>query len=1076
MAAQPQTRVRKRLVWFSPLLLVVALSPAFLQTQYTCNRTGDTRLSSLELEVQGVDRLAFDQSIRAYDLWLPAGATNATVRAVPMDPAARVTWYVPDGAGMLASGSIGVGGGEVTIDLPPDGYSLYIGVFPPGGATNTYIVAINSVCPEGDVCHNGGRPGTCISDRCEFAPFPCTEQGILDAIVFGGGPHYFTCDGPTTVTTQAKIFIDDDVILDGRGDLTLSATGGERHGVLGIGASATVDLLGLTLTGGDCGSAPLDGMGGGSIALTNSGVLRIVSSSVSGNNKPINQITGYVPCGIGGISNTGTLTLIDSDVSQNHARGVGGISNTGTLSLIRSQVRWNTSFNGISAIGNTGTMTLVDSDVSNNSIYGSRYQPGSGSAIGNSGSMLLRSSAVSGNYNGGPSGRTILSSGPATLINTTVADNSYFLGGSVATAVIQSAGVLAFTSSTISGTELLLINTSGSGEIRATNSVFSSPSANTSACAGSIIDGGGNLESPGDSCGFAVSGVPTESLNLGPLADNGGPTETMALLPGSVAIDIIDSAACVDADGAPLTEDQRGVSRPQGSQCDAGAFEWADCSGTPCDDGNDCTADHCDPLDTSWCAYTPVADGTACDFGGNAGECIVGACEYAPTWSPIESWTTPDYVATASSLRMSSSGIAMASRLVVEGPSPSNPNYCQYADHFFPNQGWGEPERLSCAYLTPRASALGMDDEGNAMHLSVAQDIAGFWNLGAKRFTPATGWQAGSSIMLLGATSGFRSLFVRDGTVVAVATVFSPSSRGVRVQRFTPAGGWTGATLTDVLSASVSGVWDGPDGNLIVFWSLGSGGDDLRSSSFTTATGWQAAEPVGVVANMSTVRLDAAGGAVAVWLEDDGGLSTIWSKRLSPSLGWGVAERVDQDDANSAGSPLFALDPNGIGRAVWVQGDNVWANQVAPGGWGSPQPIGTAEGQVAANPQMATDANGNVLAVWTQDGQVWANRMTPDTWGAAERVSTAGTHLSTNVRFAADTDGSAIVVWSRNDDGGVHSLWWNRFTPDLGWRRPQPLDDVGATEPYDVRLRMSADGNAAILWVRDEITWTSRFE
>ena len=170
-------------------------------------------------------------------------------------------------------------------------------------------------------------------------------------------------------------------------------------------------------------------------------------------------------------------------------------------------------------------MTLIDSDVSNNSIGGTRYGPGIGSAILNSGTMLLRSTAVSRNFNGGPLGRTISSSGPAILINTTVAENYSVAGGSFTGAVTQSAGVLKLVSSTISGS-LILLNTSGSGEIRATNSVIASSSANTSACAGSIIDGGGNLESPSDSCGFAVSGVPTESLNLGPLADNGGPTET----------------------------------------------------------------------------------------------------------------------------------------------------------------------------------------------------------------------------------------------------------------------------------------------------------------------------------------------------------------------------------------------------------------------------------------------------------------------------------------------------------------------------------------------------------------------
>ncbi len=53
---------------------------------------------------------------------------------------------------------------------------------------------------------------------------------------------------------------------------------------------------------------------------------------------------------------------------------------------------------------------------------------------------------------------------------------------------------------------------------------------------------------------------------LGPLADNGGPTLTYALLAGSPAIDAANDPAC------PAT-DQRGVVRPQGAGCDIGSFE-----------------------------------------------------------------------------------------------------------------------------------------------------------------------------------------------------------------------------------------------------------------------------------------------------------------------------------------------------------------------------------------------------------------------------------------------------------------------------------------------------------------------
>ena len=67
------------------------------------------------------------------------------------------------------------------------------------------------------------------------------------------------------------------------------------------------------------------------------------------------------------------------------------------------------------------------------------------------------------------------------------------------------------------------------------------------------------------SCGGTI---PNANPRLGPLQNNGGPTPTHALLPGSLAIEAGTNAGC------PAT-DQRGVSRPQGVACDIGAFESA---------------------------------------------------------------------------------------------------------------------------------------------------------------------------------------------------------------------------------------------------------------------------------------------------------------------------------------------------------------------------------------------------------------------------------------------------------------------------------------------------------------------
>jgi hypothetical protein len=112
---------------------------------------------------------------------------------------------------------------------------------------------------------------------------------------------------------------------------------------------------------------------------------------------------------------------------------------------------------------------------------------------------------------------------------------------------------------------------------------------------------GHNLDSAG-TCGFTD---PTDlaSVNplLGPLQDNGGPTPTHALLPGSPARDAIPPADCTwDDDGNPLTPevalttDQRGARRPQGPGCDVGAFEVTACS-DGLDDDDDGQIDAADP-------------------------------------------------------------------------------------------------------------------------------------------------------------------------------------------------------------------------------------------------------------------------------------------------------------------------------------------------------------------------------------------------------------------------------------------------------------------------------------------------
>lgn len=87
---------------------------------------------------------------------------------------------------------------------------------------------------------------------------------------------------------------------------------------------------------------------------------------------------------------------------------------------------------------------------------------------------------------------------------------------------------------------------------------------------GTIMSGGYNVSADG-SCAFgAATDLNNTDAMLQPLADNGGALQTHALLPHSPAVDLIPGASC------DLAADERGVARPQGANCDAGAYEWQD--------------------------------------------------------------------------------------------------------------------------------------------------------------------------------------------------------------------------------------------------------------------------------------------------------------------------------------------------------------------------------------------------------------------------------------------------------------------------------------------------------------------
>jgi len=429
----------------------------------------------------------------------------------------------------------------------------------------------------------GGMAGSSGTGGSMSGVFPCTEQGIRDAIAVGGGPHTFDCNGPSVVTTQAEIVIDNDVILDGEGDLIVDAPLCGRflgdppislpcHRLISVTSGTTAELIGMTVAQGCTETG--DGSG-----ILNFGTLRLRETRVLDNGwmHEWSEFCDYSPCGNGGgVYNGGFLTVTDSSVSGNVARDDGaGIYNAGTVMLIRSIVSNNASLSG-AAIRNTGSLTILDSSVSENDATSllCRIPCEQGDVLSSTGSLLMINSTVSNNSANCVNGWIIWGSG--TLINSTISNNR--AGTFSGFHMLWDGDVI---SSTIAGdnaaqAEAHLIG----GSVRLSNTVIANTALDpgpTCSSSSSVESGGGNVESPGDDCGLSDPtdqvNISADVLKLGPLADNGGPTETHALLSGSVAIDQIPAVDCVDADGAPLTTDQRAEPRPGGTLCDVGAFE-----------------------------------------------------------------------------------------------------------------------------------------------------------------------------------------------------------------------------------------------------------------------------------------------------------------------------------------------------------------------------------------------------------------------------------------------------------------------------------------------------------------------
>jgi len=359
---------------------------------------------------------------------------------------------------------------------------------------------------------------------------------------------YGTSSGPTPDGLPP---VTGSVTIDGNGATIARAAGAPSFRIMEVRPGGTVGLDDVAITGGrspDGAAGVGDGSGLPGGGISNDGVLDVVDGAISGNAAGGGAVQDGLstPAGAGGsgggIANTGTLSIVRSTVSGNVA-GPGG-DGSGDASAGGP----GGDGGGIANAG--GAVTVVDGTVGGNSAGtgGSGLVPGpggDGGGITNTGAFAIVNSTVAANVSGSPG------AGPA------------------------------------AGTEGSGGGIRNGGTLTLDNSIVAENSAPN--CDGDIASAGSSQHDlTWPDTDTSCPGIVGDPL-LGPLADNGGPTETMALGEGSAAIDAGDDAVCA---AAPPTgagaEDQRGVSRTAEAPCDIGAYERSEAPsppGTPALDG-----------------------------------------------------------------------------------------------------------------------------------------------------------------------------------------------------------------------------------------------------------------------------------------------------------------------------------------------------------------------------------------------------------------------------------------------------------------------------------------------------------
>jgi CSLREA domain-containing protein len=372
------------------------------------------------------------------------------------------------------------------------------------------------------------------------------------------------------IDTGSSLLLKNSAVIENRSDV----------GGVGISTNGSLTLTACTVEGNMSrgGGGGVTGFGAG-IAIGSNVWVRIIASTIR------NNVAVYG----GGIGNTGSLVIVGSTLSGNSASEGGAIVNSGGyLAIYDSTIvdnmagrptghpfsRWNGG-----AISNyaKGELNITGCTISNN-------QAVRGGGVANdTGDVEILNSTITGNsasqgggiYNMGQ----VYINGRLKIEFSTITNNTSSLFRSGNPAPNQFGGGIYNEALVLLGSTILAGNTSPS-YLPPSPDCFSRTDHSNGAFVSwrnnlvGVVNENCNLEDPfWRPMLFDQFGTFNAPLNpaLGPLANNGGPTKTHGLLPGSLATDsVIYGPGAWDCPGT----DQRGWLRPAGIYCDAGAFEF----------------------------------------------------------------------------------------------------------------------------------------------------------------------------------------------------------------------------------------------------------------------------------------------------------------------------------------------------------------------------------------------------------------------------------------------------------------------------------------------------------------------